>query len=388
MYPIVELRKGKEVLLGRKHPWIFSGAIYRAPKEIEDGSLVWVSDSKGEIRATGHYFKGSIAVRILSFEKLDKVDVAFWKQRLESAWNLRKVCGLIRIKETTAFRWIHGEGDMLPGLIVDYYNGHLVIESHSSGMELALPDICEAAKGLLGEDLKSIFHKRRQKSQGEGSEWLYGEASETTILEHGISFVVNWETGQKTGFFLDQRPNRKLIKAYAQGRSVLNTFGYSGGFAIAALKAGAKRAVNLDISAAANDLAMRNLALNGFTDSGECVTADCFDYLKDHAAEFDLIVLDPPAFAKNLRARHKAVIGYKRLNEMAMSRIPKGGLIFTFSCSQVIDRQLFRDTIVAAGIESGRQVQILHELSQGPDHPVNLFHPEGSYLKGLVLLVD
>lgn len=388
MYPTIELKRGKEALLNRRHPWIFSGAIYQVPKGTEDGSLVWVADAKGNVRATGHYFRGSIAVRILAFEKLEALDKEFWKNRLQDAWQLRKLAGLVDNPETNAFRWIHGEGDLLPGLIVDFYNGHVVIESHSSGIENCLTDICAAIRELLGSKVLTVFHKRRQKKGEKSSEWLFGEASQAQIKEHGLSFEVNWETGQKTGFFLDQRPNRKLICEYAKGRNVLNTFGYSGGFAIAAMKAGATKTVNLDISEAANDLAKKNFELNGLSSGAECVTADCFEYLKEHAGNFDLIVLDPPAFAKNLKARHKAVIGYKRLNEMAISRIPAGGLIFTFSCSQVVDRQLFRDTVVAAGIEAGRQVRILHELSQGPDHPVNLFHPEGSYLKGLVLVVD
>lgn len=388
MLPIVTLKRGKSEFIRRRHPWIFSGALFRPDKSLSNGSLVWLEDEHGKVVATGHYFKGSIAVRILAFEMLESLDTDFWKKKLQQAWNIRTLSGLTTDEQTNAFRWIHAEGDGLPGLIIDYYHGNAVIETHSEGMAQSLEQIVDAMNQLDFVELDSIYHKSKVKNDSGQSGWLKGKKTGCTISEHGILYKVNWETGQKTGFFLDQRPNRLLLRKYSKERRVLNTFGYTGGFALSALTGDAQRAVNLDISQPANDLATENFKLNGHEGNYECVSADCFDFLQEQAQHYDLIILDPPAFAKNIRSRHNAVIGYKRLNAIAISKIPKNGIIFTFSCSQVVDRQLFRDTVVAAGIESGRQVQILHEMSQGPDHPVNLYHPEGSYLKGLVLRVD
>lgn len=387
MYPIIQLKKNKQDIISRKHPWIFSGALFNPPRDLADGSIVYVQKPDGEICATGHFFYGSIAIRILSFDQSDPNQEEFWADKIKSALELRRLSDLILNNNTNAFRLVHGEGDLMPGLIIDIYNDCAVMESHSAGISNAKDLIATVLQNIEGLKLKSIYFNSKEKKDGAEPTWLLGTEESTEILENGLKFKIDWVNGQKTGFFLDQRDNRELVRKYASGRKVLNIFGYTGGFAAYAMAGGAKSALNIDISEPACKMADENFALNDLDDKAKSISMDGFEAIKEYAGQSDLVILDPPAFAKNIKARHKAVIGYKRLNEMAIRRIPSGGILFTFSCSQVVDRKLFYDTVTAAGIEAGRQLQIIHYLSQGADHPINLFHPEGSYLKGLALRV-
>ncbi len=387
MYPIIQLKKNKQDIISRKHPWIFSGALFNPPRDLADGSIVYVQKPDGEICATGHFFNGSIAIRILSFDQSDPNQEEFWADKINSALELRKLSDLILNDTTNAFRLVHGEGDLMPGLIIDIYNDCAVMESHSAGISNAKDLIATVLQNIEGLKLKSIYFNSKEKKDGVEPTWLLGNEESTEILENGLKFKIDWVNGQKTGFFLDQRDNRELVRKYASGRKVLNIFGYTGGFAAYAMAGGAKSALNIDISEPACKMADENFALNDLDDKAKSISMDGFEAIKEYTGQSDLVILDPPAFAKNIKARHKAVIGYKRLNEMTIRRIPPGGILFTFSCSQVVDRKLFYDTVTAAGIEAGRQLQIIHYLSQGADHPINLFHPEGSYLKGLALRV-
>lgn len=388
----VILKKGKEFSIQRFHPWIFSGAIQKIEGEAYEGSWVEVADFKNNILGFGHYQNGSIAVRMLSFKK-EKPSDDFWVQKIKIALQLRVVSDLPS-QTTNAHRLIHGEGDGLPGLIIDYYNGVAVMQAHSVGMHNDRKVIAESLKNVLNERLISIFYKSHSTLPGKirdanEDEYLFGmSAVPHIILENKNKFYVDWEAGQKTGFFLDQRENRKLLGDFSKGKQVLNTFCYTGGFSVYALQAGAEQVHSVDSSEKAIDLTQRNLELNGFDSKVHgCFAVDTFEFLKDKQDQYDLIVLDPPAFAKHRDARHQAVKGYQRLNMEAMKVIKPGGIIFTFSCSQVVDRQLFYDTIVSAAIQAGRDVKVLHHLSQPADHPVSMFHPEGEYLKGLVLCV-
>ncbi len=388
----VILKKGKEFSIQRFHPWIFSGAIQKIDGETSDGCWVEVVDAKNNLLGFGHFQNGSIAVRMLSFKK-EKPSSEFLSQKIKDALQLRFVSGLPS-DATNAHRLIHGEGDGLPGLIVDYYNGVAVMQAHSVGMHNDRVLVAEALKNVLGSKLQSIFYKSHSTLPGkmrdaDDDEYLFGmSAVPHIILENNNKFYVDWEGGQKTGFFLDQRESRKLLGDFSKGKSVLNTFCYTGGFSVYALQAGAELVHSVDSSEKAIELTQRNLELNGFDfNTHRCYAVDTFDFLKDKQNQYDLIILDPPAFAKHREARHQAVKGYQRLNMEAMKVIKPGGIIFTFSCSQVVDRQLFYDTIVSAAIQAGRDVKVLHHLSQPPDHPVSMFHPEGEYLKGLVLCV-
>lgn len=388
----VVLKKGKEISIRRFHPWIFSGAIYKLEGVVTDGDWVEVVDSRDQTLGFGHYQHGSIAVRMLSFDK-DLPGEGFWREKISKAINLRRSANLPNAG-TNAFRMIHGEGDGLPGLIADYYAGVMVMQAHDAGMHLDRRHIADAFSEVLGDNVTAIFYKSLSTLPGKlrdeaNNEYLYGQPHpETTILENGNRFLVNWEAGQKTGFFLDQRENRKLLGTFSKDKTVLNTFCYTGGFSVYALGAGAKTVHSVDASQKAIDLTIRNIELNGFDPAiHECSAVDTFDFLKDRPGEYDVIILDPPAFAKHRDARHQAVRGYTRLNVEAMRAIRAGGILFTFSCSQVVDRQLFYDTIVAAAIQSGREIRVLHHLSQPADHPVSIFHPEGEYLKGLVLFL-
>lgn len=388
----VHLKKGKEYSLKRFHPWIFSGAIHLINNNPTDGMWVKVIGHEGETLGYGHYQKGSISIRMLSFGEAAPEE-NFWTQRLEVAWTQRRHLGLLS-QTTNAFRLVHGEGDGLPGLIVDYYNGVAVMQAHSAGMHLDRQTISLALQEVFKEDLKAVYYQN-QGTPASGpkddvrGEYLFQKGGTPLIIqEHGHKFYVDWETGQKTGFFLDQRENRYELSKLSKGRTVLNTFCYSGGFTVYALAGGAALVHSVDSSARAIDLTEKNIALNGFDAvNHSCYTMDTFQFLKDSQNKYDLIILDPPAFAKHRDARHQAVKGYQRLNAEAMRVIKPGGLIFTFSCSQVVDRQLFYDTIVSAAIQSGRQVKVLQHLGQPADHPVSLYHPEGEYLKGLVLYV-
>lgn len=384
------LKPGKEVSLLRKHPWVFSGAI----QELDDayvGDWVQVFDSRNKLLGTGQVGDGSIAIRMVAFEAIEPT-VEFWKNKLQNCLNLRIHLGFGINTPTTAFRLVHGEGDNLPGLIIDIYNDCAVIQAHSLGMYNSLNHIAEALEQLNHLALKTIYNKSFAAMHGTVDEdgFLLGDTDETIAKENGMLFKVNWVTGQKTGFFLDQRDNRALLKQFSKNRSVLNTFCYTGGFSVAALEGGANRVVSADISQTAINLANENAALLTLQkdQTHEGLVVDVMKYLNEDSEQFDIVVLDPPAFAKSLSKKHKAVMGYKRLNAMGLKRVKPGGLLFTFSCSQVVDDVLFANTVTAAGIEAGRNCRILYRLGQGADHPVNLYHPEGHYLKGLVIQVE
>lgn len=382
------LKKGKEIAIGRKHPWIFSGAI-DSIDPCTTGDLVQVYDYNNNWLACGHVGDGSIAIRILSFTQ-QEIDAQFWVTRIRNCKDLRNKLSLGIDFPTNAYRLVHGEGDLLPGLIIDIYADTAVIQAHTDGMYLNLDAIAEAIKTVFGNEIAHIYSKSSAAMHDAEieDEFLLGDQHEVVATENNMKFKVNWVTGQKTGFFLDQRENRQLIGHYSKGKSVLNTFSYSGGFSVAALIGGATRVVSVDISQTAVTLADENVALNNLTENHISIQADVMKNLKDELEMFDIVVLDPPAFAKSLTKKHQATMGYKRLNMLGLERVKPGGLLFTFSCSQVIDEKLFANTVTAAAIEVGRNCRILHRLGQGPDHPVNIFHPEGHYLKGLVLEVE
>ncbi|TDB64553.1 class I SAM-dependent rRNA methyltransferase [Arundinibacter roseus] len=390
LLPKLFLQKGREEAIKRLHPWVFSGAIARQEGTLEDGDLVEVVSNRGEFLARGHYHDGSIKIRILTFEP-EEIDINFWINRLKNAYQARLDLGLT---DTTCFRLVHGEGDGLPGLIIDMYGSVAVVQAHTVGMHRSLTPISEALQQLLGSELTAVYSKSRDTLPGQyaattTNNYLFGESTGThEVTENGRTFAIDWEHGQKTGFFLDQRENRALLARYSAGKTVLNAFCYSGGFSVYALSAGAQEVVSIDVSGKATLLCDTNVALNGFSENHTSLTEDVMKWLKTSPDTYDIVVLDPPAFAKSLSARHRAVQGYKRLNAEGIAKVKPGGLLFTFSCSQVVDRELFYNTVVAACMEVGRKARVLHQLTQGPDHPVNVFHPEGSYLKGLVLRID
>ena len=379
------LKKGRDQAIKRFHPWVFSGAIQKTEGELADGDWVTVQDATKKTLGYGHFQKGSITVRILHFSEVAPT-TSFWNEKIAQALSVRSI-GSIYHEQTDGFRLVHAEGDGLPGLIIDFYNGVAVIQSHSIGMHNDRTSISLALQDVLKEKLTAIFYKA--VLDGVSNEYLFGMAVVPHVIaEHGNKFFVDWEEGQKTGFFLDQRENRNLLGRYSKGKDVLNTFSYSGGFSIYALQAGAKRVTSIDASERAITLCQKNIELNGFKESdhpSQCI--DVFEFLKDKKDAFDIIVLDPPAFAKHKDSKHQAMKGYQRLNTEAFRIIRPGGIVFTFSCSQVVDRKLFYDTIVSSAIQSGRQIKVLHHLSQPADHPVSIYHPEGEYLKGLVLFV-
>lgn len=388
----VTLKKGREQSVQRNHPWIFSGGIALIDPAVTDGGWVEVCDSKGKTLCFGHYQNGSIAVRILSFGS-EIPGEKFWPGKIYAALTLRKAASLPS-EHTNGFRLIHGEGDGLPGLIVDYYNGVAIIQAHSLGMHHDRVNVTNALQEVLGSDLSSVYYKSKSTLPGKFKDEQYDGSllgkNEVphTILENGNQFLVDWEEGQKTGFYLDQRDNRKLLGNFSKGKTILNTFCYTGGFSVYALKSGANLVHSVDASEKAIEITRKNILLNGFdANKHACTAIDTFEFLKDKNDVYDLIILDPPAFAKHRDARHQAVKGYQRLNTETMKMIRPGGIIFTFSCSQVVDKQLFYDTIVSAAIQSGRSVKVLYHLSQPADHPVSMSHPEGEYLKGLVLYV-
>ena len=392
--PKIYLRSGREEAIRRFHPWVFSGAVVRTEGEPQDGDVVEVLDKKGTYLATGHFHNGSILVRIFSFQPVIP-DVAYWTTKLTA---IRSIRTAILPPDTNCYRLVHGEGDGCTGLIIDIYNGVAVLQAHSIGMHRERNLITEALKNVFGDQLLAVYDKSAETLPDDyaatiQNAYRFGRADVPhEVEENGHRFLVDWITGQKTGFFLDQRDNRKLLAHYSAGKKVLNAFCYSGGFSVYALKAGATLVHSVDASQKAIDLTNRNVALNfGETEVAnrhEAYADDVMKYLHAHDDQYDVVVLDPPAYAKSLSARHRAVQGYKRLNAEGLRRVAKGGILFTFSCSQVIDRELFYNTVVAAAIEAGRQVRVLHHLSQPADHPVNLFHPEGGYLKGLVLWVE
>ena len=382
------MKSGREFSVQRFHPWIFSGAIQSIEGELKDGDWVEVKANKNKTLAYGHYQKGSITIRVLSFHE-EKPGLDFWIDKIKAAYALR-VSSHLPNEYTNCYRLIHAEGDGLPGLIVDMYNGVAVVQAHSAGMQADKEEISNALKIVFEDRIHAIYYKNAAKEGSKDGEYLLGMGVVPHVVnEHGKKFYVDWEHGQKTGFFLDQRENRNLLSEFCEGKKVLNTFCYTGGFSVYALRAGAEVVHSVDASEKAVVLTRSNLELNGFDPHmHQCYTEDTFEFLKDKKDVYDVIILDPPAFAKHKEAKHQAMKGYQRLNAEAMRMIKAGGIIFTFSCSQVVDRQLFYDTVVSAAIQAGRQIKVLYHFSQPADHPVSIFHSEGEYLKGLVLYVE
>ncbi|CCG54630.1 Protein of unknown function, putative methyltransferase [Flavobacterium indicum GPTSA100-9 = DSM 17447] len=383
----VILKKGKEKSIQRRHPWIFSGAVYGVTQELNDGEMVDVVDAQNQHLGTGYFSdKGSIVVRLLTFGE-ETFSENFWTEKLLSAWELR--VKLLNIEITNAFRVIHGEGDGIPGLIIDYYDKNWVLQAHSSGIYYAVEEIAKAIQNSFPEYCDTIYCKSSGTLPNMGTDYfLFGNNQETIAKENNILFSVNWVEGQKTGFFLDQRENRKLLGEFSKGKKVLNTFCYTGGFSIYAMSAGAELVTSVDISQKAVDLAAKNMELNFPNANHKAVADDVFNFMKENHQIYDVIVLDPPAFAKSIKSKHTATQAYKRLNIAGFKALAPKGILFTFSCSQVIDDVLFYNTVAAAAIETGRTIRVLHKLEQGPDHPTNIYHPEGHYLKGLVLYVE
>ncbi len=390
----VHLKKGREESLLRRHPWLFSGAISRMEGEPNEGDIVSVISQNGELLGYGHFQIGSIAVRILSFDDA-ALSPYFWKERISAAYRHRLS---ISLKNTDCYRLVHGEGDGLPGLIVDWYNGVAVVQAHSVGMFLSLEKISNALKEVYGEQLMAIYDKSSVTAPFNAGldlsdGYLYcndafESAKEGVVVENGHKFIVSWEEGQKTGFFLDQRENRALVERYASGRKVLNLFSYTGGFSVYALAGGAASVDSVDSSSKAVAMMERNVALNALSNH-HSFCEDAIDFVKNSPeGKYDMIIVDPPAFAKHRGALRNALKGYQRLNSAAISKVAPGGIIFTFSCSQVVDSYSFALAIFSAAAEAGRSVKILDRLNQPADHPVNIFHPEGEYLKGLVLYVE
>ena len=389
----VVLKKGKEESILRFHPWIFSGAIDRIEGVVEEGDVVVVHASDDRFLAIGHSAIGSIAVRIFSFRDIEP-DLSFWCAKFHSAFTLRRKIGLTTRTDTNVFRLVHGEGDGMPGLIVDFYNGTAVLQAHTVGMWLIRELLAEAMKVVLGDLLTAVYDKSSKTLPFKASiepvdGYLNGGHTTREVMEDGSRFLVDWEEGQKTGFFVDQRENRKLLSDYAFGKDVLNMFCYTGGFSFSAMRGGANLVHSVDSSAKAIELTNENIELNFPEDSRhEAFIADAFDFMKDINHKYDLIILDPPAFAKHKNVLNQALQGYKKLNSRAFQQIRPGGVLFTFSCSQVVTKTNFREAVFSAAAISKRNVRILHQLSQPGDHPINIYHPEGEYLKGLVLYVE
>jgi 23S rRNA (cytosine1962-C5)-methyltransferase len=386
------LKPGKEQSLKRFHPWVFSGAMETMEELPGEGECVWVYSSKKECLGTGHYHSGSIAVRIFSFSCTEPTS-GFWQSKLEKCLQLRVREGLYDNRNTNVFRLVNAEGDGLPGLIADYYNGTVVLQAHSAGMYRIIDQLAGVINNILGERLKAVYDKsplslkKLVPSEREGG-YLRGHEHESKVRENGNSFRVDWVTGQKTGFFIDQRENRKLLGYYSGGRKILNMHCYSGGFSIYALRGGATLVHSVDSSASAIDLARENSLLNFPGDNREKLfCSEAFDFFRETSEKYDIVILDPPAFAKSRKSQNNALQAYKRLNYKAMELILPGGLLFTFSCSQVVAREQFRQAVYSAAIQSGREVRILHQLSQPADHPFSIYHAEGEYLKGLVLQI-
>lgn len=387
------LKPGKDKSVKRLHTWIFSGAIAKIEGEVVEGDIVDLYDSENNFLAKGHYQPDSITLRILTFEN-EEINSDFWNNKLQNAVNHRIECGLYNSETTNVFRLVHGEGDFLPGLIIDFYNGVSVIQCHSGGMYRNRIEIAEQLKKIMGNKLMAVYDKSAgtlpfkftEKSE---NGFLLGEAkSEVEVLENGFKFIVNIVEGQKTGFFIDQRENRKLLSTYSEGKTVANMFSYTGGFSVYALGAGAKSVDSIDSSSKANELTIRNVVANNISNNHKTVTEDILKYIENIDQKYNLIILDPPAFAKHNKNLNNALQAYKRLNAKAIKAIQKGGIIFTFSCSQVVSKNDFRQSIFAAAASTGRNVKILHQLCQPKDHPISVYHPEGEYLKGLVLLVE
>lgn len=406
-YPALILHQSKTHAVKRFHPWVFSGAVKRKEGNIQEGDIVEVVSEKGEYLGTGHYGTGSIAARIFSFKKIDSL-AQLWNEKFKKAYEVRLAAGLAESPATNVYRLINAEGDGMPGLIADWYNGTLVFQCHTVGMDNLKSDFVEAAKEVYGEKLKAVYDKSieirhpailrdRHDTERSGDEpetqnsklktYLYGTESEKIVLENGHQFAIDWVHGQKTGFFIDQRDNRQLLTHYVKGKTVLNTFCYSGGFSVYALKAGATMVHSVDSSAKAIEWTNENVNLNHSKSNHEAFVSDVFDFLKG-TGMYDTIVLDPPAFAKGHSARHSAIKAYTRLNEAAFKQVNPGGIVFTFSCSQVVSQEMFEGAVTSAAIQSGRTIRILHRLTQPADHPISIYNPEGLYLKGLVLFIE
>lgn len=390
---IIRLKPGKEESVIRRHPWIFSGAIASMPSGLNEGDLVTVTDSKGTVLGTGHYQIGSIAVRMLEFDN-DSLPDDFFQQRLQSAYDLRRTLGLIR-PDNDCYRLVHGEGDFLPGLVIDIYGDTAVMQAHSPGMHFARGEVAEALTLIPGARIRNVYYKSDttlpfKADLGPENGYLIGQYDGNIATENGLQFNIDWLKGQKTGFFVDQRENRSLLERFARGKRVLNMFCYTGGFSVYAMRGGAVSVDSVDSSAKAVALTDANIALN-FPDDPRhhSYTEDAFKFLNDMEKDhYDLIILDPPAFAKHRGAIKNGLIGYRRLNTRAFEKIKPGGILFTFSCSQAITREMFRLAVFSASVKAGRRVRILHQLSQPADHPIDIAHPEGEYLKGLVLEVE
>jgi 23S rRNA (cytosine1962-C5)-methyltransferase len=388
----IVLKSGKDQSVMRFHPWVFSGAIKKIYGDPAEGDVVDVYDNKDTFLGVGHYQPSSIAVRILAFENIP-LDEGFFRNRIRSAVEYRRKLGLIDNSNINVYRLVHAEGDNLPGLIIDFYNGVAVMQMHSVGMYRMRKEIASMLAEVMGKSLHAIYDKSESTipfmSGIKGvNEFIIGNSEPVTVTEYGYKFIIDWATGQKTGFFVDQRENRRILGEYTEGRDVLNMFGYTGGFSVYAMK-NAKTVHTVDSSASAIDLANENIRINFGDDARhQSFKVDAFDYLNDIKDKYDLIILDPPAFAKHNNVLANALQGYKRLNMKAIEQIRPGGIIFTFSCSQVVTRENFRKSVFAAAANTKRKVRIMHQLSQPPDHPVNIYHPESEYLKGLVIYVE
>ena len=387
------LKRGKEESLLRFHPWVFSGAIQQPAEGLEEGEVVRVLDAQGDFIAVGHYQIGSIAVRVLSFHDVP-IDEEFWYSRLCSALEMRRSIGIADNPDNNTYRLVHGEGDLLPGLVIDVYGKTAVMQAHSVGMHVSRVQIAEQLMRVMDGRIENIYYKSEttlpyKADLGQENGFLFGGSDDNTAVENGLMFYVDWLRGQKTGFFVDQRDNRSLLERFAKGKRVLNMFCYTGGFSFYAMRGGAQLVHSVDSSAKAIELTNRNVALN-FPGDGrhQAFCEDAFKFLEQAGDQYDLIILDPPAFAKHRGALHNALKGYTRLNNKAFQKIQSGGILFTFSCSQVVTKDHFRNAVFTAAAQAGRKVRILHQLHQPADHPINIYHPEGEYLKGLVLYVE
>ena len=392
MIPTLQLRRGKSESLRRFHPWVFSGAITRIPESLTEGALVRIVDENNKFIALGHYQIGSIAVRVLSFTERP-IDKQFWVERLSEAYQVRKHLDLVR-PDNDIYRLVHGEGDQLPGLIIDVYGETAVMQAHSVGMHCCRQEIAEALVDACEGAVKHVYYKSEttlpyKADLHQENGFLVGGDETNVATENGLKFHIDWLKGQKTGFFIDQRENRKLLESYSKGKSVLNMFCYTGGFSVYAMRGGATLVHSVDSSSKAIDLTRANAELNFPGDKRhEAFAEDAFKFLEHAGGDYDLVILDPPAFAKHKGALHNALKGYTRLNSIAFQKIRKGGIVFTFSCSQAVNKDQFRLAVFTAATQSGRHVRILHQIHQPADHPINIYHPEGEYLKGLVLQVE
>lgn len=399
-YQSLFLKKGKADSLYRKHPWVFSGAVHHIDGVPQEGDKLRVIDSDGRFVAVGHWQIGSIALRVLSFSD-EVIDVGFYIRRLSVALDVRRSIGVVRCDDAIRpenrndmYRLVHGEGDFLPGLVIDMYAGTAVMQAHSVGMHEDRMLIAEALKNVMGDGLKAIYYKSEttlpyKAALGQENGFIFGRTDNDVATENGLDFHIDWLKGQKTGFFVDQRDNRSLLESYAKGRNVLNMFCYTGGFSVYAMRGGAKLVHSVDSSAKAVDLVRANVGLNFPEDSRhEAFAEDAFKFIEDMEGKYDLVILDPPAFAKHRDALKQALRGYIRLNARVMEKMPGGSVLFTFSCSQAVNKDQFRTAIFTAAVQAGRNVRILHQLHQPADHPINIYHPEGEYLKGLIVYVE